>query len=241
MVIHDPWWCVTPAASILVPIASRAHKDQAIQKGNCRVEHATCRFSKNPGHVHRACCFAVPHDLFYQRLPGTEVQSWIHHPDRNSYGAVLTSGRGRTLSSASVPASTQAALLGHQVSLLSVAYQFAHASGLSSCKSSMHHSKPAHGATCSCCNTGIQCMCVLTCKLFMHHAWCCADAGAGAIISSAAMKRASFQDVEDFALNIPPQSGDSLTHKIFWQVMDLAPTDPGMVCPPQHQNIAHSL
>ena len=51
--------------------------------------------------------------------------------------------------------------------------------------------------------------------------------GRGAIISSAAMKRASFQDVEDFALNIPPQSGDSLTQKIFWQVMDLAPTDPG--------------
>lgn len=66
----------------------------------------------------------------------------------------------------------------------------------------------------------------------MHHAWCCADAGAGAIISSAAMKRASFQDVEDFALNIPPQSGDSLTHKIFWQVMDLAPTDPGTLCLP---------
>lgn len=67
----------------------------------------------------------------------------------------------------------------------------------------------------------------------MHHAWRYFHAGAGAIISSAAMKRASFQDVEDFALNIPPQSGDSLTHKIFWQVMDLAPTDPGMFCLPQ--------
>lgn len=53
------------------------------------------------------------------------------------------------------------------------------------------------------------------------------DVGAGAVISRGAMERASFDDVHQYLTSIDLQSGDAMLTKAFWNVLNLAPTDPG--------------
>lgn len=52
--------------------------------------------------------------------------------------------------------------------------------------------------------------------------------GAGALISQGAMQQASFEQVEDYLINLPWHSGDAMLTETLWHVAGIAPTDPGV-------------
>lgn len=54
-------------------------------------------------------------------------------------------------------------------------------------------------------------------------------AGAGTIISQGAMRQSSFEQVEHYLENLPWHSGDAMLTETFWNVLGIAPTDPGEV------------
>ena len=58
-----------------------------------------------------------------------------------------------------------------------------------------------------------------------HH-WS-VPAGAGALISQGAMRHADFAQVERYLTDLPWHSGDAMLTETLWNVMGIAPTDPG--------------
>lgn len=57
--------------------------------------------------------------------------------------------------------------------------------------------------------------------------WYMLHGGAGALMSAGLMRRASYQQMEDFFTSNPPQSGDGWITRAIWNVMGIGPTDPG--------------
>lgn len=67
----------------------------------------------------------------------------------------------------------------------------------------------------------------LACLSLMWLIWEGSCTGAGALISSGAMRRATLQAVQVFYAGMPVQSGDAMLSRAFWHILNLAPTDPG--------------
>ncbi|KAK9797832.1 hypothetical protein WJX73_005489 [Symbiochloris irregularis] len=58
--------------------------------------------------------------------------------------------------------------------------------------------------------------------------WYMIHGGAGALISQGAMRQASFEAVEDYLVNrMPVRSSDAMLTEVMWEVLRVAPTDPG--------------